>query len=51
MQNNPPIWADGMRHLILVAPVLAAIPHPLAGPLTALLVVAVLSGFDRFGAR
>jgi len=35
-----------LRHLILVAPVLAYILHPVAGPVGALAVVAVLSGFD-----
>jgi hypothetical protein len=33
---------------MLVVPILASILHPGAGPLAALLVVAVLSGFDRF---
>lgn len=33
---------------VLVAPILAAILHPLAGPVAAVLVVAVLFGFDRF---
>jgi hypothetical protein len=40
-------WA--LRHLILVAPVLASILHPATGPVAALLVVAVLFGFDRIG--
>lgn len=39
-------WA--LRHLVLVAPVLAAIVHPAAGPVAALGVIAVLVGFDRF---
>ena len=39
-------WA--LRHLILVAPLLASLLHPMAGPFAALLVVAVLYGFDRF---
>lgn len=39
-------WA--LRHLILVAPLLASMLHPMAGPVAALLVVAVLYGFDRF---
>ncbi len=41
----------GLRFLILVAPVLAAIVHPWAGPIGAVLVVAVLWSFDRFGKR
>ena len=41
------LYSWGLRHLILVAPMLASILHPLAGPVAALLVVAVLSGFDR----
>lgn len=42
------LYSWGLRHLVWVAPILAAILHPLAGPLAALLVVAVLYGFDRF---
>lgn len=41
------LYSWGLRHLILVAPVLASILHPLAGPLAGLVVVAVLYGFDR----
>ena len=41
------LYGWGLRHLILVAPVLAALLHPLAGPVTALGVTAVLWGFDR----
>ena len=40
-------WA--LRHLILVAPILASILHPATGPVAALVVVAVLFGFDRIG--
>jgi hypothetical protein len=43
------LYSWGLRHLILVAPLLAAIVWPLAGPPAALLVVGVLYGFDRFG--
>ncbi len=39
-------WA--LRHLILVAPVLACLLHPFAGPPVSAAVVAVLYGFDRF---
>ena len=38
-------WA--LRQLVLVAPVLAAILLPAAGPVAALIVVAVLFSFDR----
>ncbi|MDP9964496.1 hypothetical protein J2W37_002216 [Variovorax paradoxus] len=41
------LYGWGLRHLILVAPVLAALLHPLAGPLAALAVTAALWGFDR----
>ncbi|MEN9544164.1 MAG: hypothetical protein RLZZ598_997 [Pseudomonadota bacterium] len=41
------LYSWGLRNLILVAPIIAAIVHPAAGPVAALLVVAVLSGFDR----
>jgi len=41
------LYSSGLRHLILVAPVLASILHPAAGPVAALVVVAVLFGFDR----
>ena len=43
------LYSWGLRHLILVAPVLASILHPAAGPVAALLVVTVLFGFDRIG--
>jgi uncharacterized membrane protein len=42
------LYSWGLRHLVLVAPVLASLLHPWAGPVAALLVVAVLFGFDRF---
>ena len=45
------LYSWGLRHLILVAPILASLVHPLAGPAAAVLVVVVLSGFDRFGNR
>lgn len=44
------LYSWGLRHLILVAPVLASLLHPFAGPVAAVLVVVVLSGFDRVGA-
>ncbi len=45
------LYSWGLRFLILVAPILAAIVHPWAGPIAAVLVVAVLWSFDRFGQR
>ncbi|WP_053076541.1 DUF599 domain-containing protein [Caenimonas sp. SL110] len=45
------LYSWGLRHLILVAPVLASLLHPLAGPVAAVAIVVVLSGFDRIGAK
>ena len=45
------LYSWGLRHLVLVAPVLAAILLPVAGPPAALLAVAVLFSFDRFDIR
>lgn len=45
------LYGWGLRQLVLVAPVLAAILHPMVGPVAALGVVVVLFGFDRFGAH
>ena len=45
------LYSWGLRHLILIAPILASLLHPVAGPVAAVLVVMVLSRFDRFGAR
>ena len=42
------LYSWGLRHLLMVAPLLAFIVYPLAGPVGALLVVAALFGFDRF---
>ena len=44
------LYSWGLRHLILVAPILAGLLHPLAGPLAAVLVVVVLVRFDRVAA-
>lgn len=41
------LYGWGLRHLILVAPMLGFIVHPLAGPVAAMLVVLALWGFDR----
>jgi len=45
------LYSWGLRHLILVAPILACLLHPLAGPIAAVLVVIVLVRFDRVGAQ
>lgn len=43
------LYSWGLRHLMLVAPILASVVHPAAGPVAAIGVVAVLVvGFDRF---
>lgn len=42
------LYSWGLRHLLMVAPLLAAIVYPPAGPVAALLVVAALAGFDHF---
>lgn len=42
------LYSWGLRQLVLVAPVVAFILHPAAGPVAALLVAIVLFGFDRF---
>jgi len=41
------LYSWGLHQLVLVAPILAALLHPLAGPPAALVVIAVLVGFDR----
>ncbi len=41
------LYGLGLRHLLMVAPILACMAYPLAGPVTALLVVAALLQFDR----
>lgn len=40
-------YSWGLRHLILVAPILACLLHPWAGPAAAAFVIVVLSRFDR----
>lgn len=44
------LYSWGLRHLLMVAPLLACIVYPLAGPVAAALAVAALFGFDRFRA-
>lgn len=41
------LYSWGLRHLFLVAPVVAYILHPLAGPVAAIGVVVILRSFDR----
>ena len=42
------LYGWGLRHLLMVAPLLVLIVYPLAGPVAAALVVAALIAFDRF---
>lgn len=42
------LYSWGLRHLLMVAPILASIVYPLAGPVAAVVVIAALLGFDRF---
>ena len=42
------LYSWSLRHLMLVVPIVASILHPGAGPAAAVLVVAILYGFDRF---
>lgn len=44
------LYGWGQRHLILVAPILAALLHPWAGPAAAVAVLGVMLKLDRFGA-
>jgi len=41
------LYSWGLQHLMLLAPILAAILHPLAGPVVALIVVGLLFWMDR----
>jgi hypothetical protein len=43
------LYSVGLRHLVLVAPLVASLLHPAAGPVTAVVLVAVMSGLDRSG--
>ena len=43
------LYSWGLRHLVLVPPILTCLVHPAAGPLAALGVVAVLLAVDRRG--
>ena len=45
------LYSWGLRHLLLVAPILASILQPMAGPVAAVLVVAALVCFDRFDVK
>ena len=42
------LYSRGLRHLLMVAPLLVFIVYPLAGPVASVLVVAALFAFDRF---
>lgn len=42
------LYSWGLRQLVLLAPVVAFILHPVAGPIAALIVCAVLFSLDRF---
>ena len=44
------LYSVGLRHLILAVPVVAGILSPVAGPVAAVLVVAVVLLLDRFDA-
>ena len=44
------LYSWGLRHLLMVAPLLVCIVYPLAGPVAAVLVVAALFAFDQFQA-
>lgn len=44
------LYSWGLRGLLMVAPLVAGIAHPLAGPIAAVALVAVLVGFDKFSA-
>lgn len=45
------LYSWGLRHLILVVPILACLLHPVAGPIAAVIVVVVLGRFDRIAAN
>jgi hypothetical protein len=42
------LYSWGLRHLLMVAPILASIVYPLAGPVAAIILIMILLGFDRF---
>ena len=42
------LYSWGLRQLVLIAPVVAFILHPVAGPIAALIVCGVLFSLDRF---
>ena len=42
------LYSWGLRQLVLLAPVVAFILHPVAGPVAALIVCAVLFSLERF---
>lgn len=44
------LYSWGLRHLLMVAPILAFVVYPFAGPVAALIVVGALVAFDTFPA-
>ena len=44
------LYSWGLRHLIMVAPIVAAIAYPLAGPVMAIILIGFMRRFDRVGA-
>lgn len=42
------LYSWGLRHLLVVAPILTGIVYPWAGPVAAFIVMVVLAGFDKF---
>lgn len=44
------LYSWGLRHLLMVAPLLAFVVYPMAGPVAALIVVVALVAFDSFPA-
>lgn len=43
-------YSWGLRHLIMVAPIVAAIVYPLAGPVMAIILIGFMRRFNRVGA-
>jgi len=45
------LYSWGLRNLLMVAPILAFVVYPWAGPAAALIVVVALAAFDRFSIK
>ena len=43
------LYSWGLRHLIMVVPIVSAIAYPLAGPVMAIILIGVMRRFDRVG--